>query len=50
MQRGTVGQIKLEPTEDFAFHSQQLILTVGVVHQAAESRHLEQEKTLYIHK
>ena len=32
MQRGAVGQIKLEPAEDFAFHSQQLMLSVGVIH------------------
>lgn len=32
MQRGTVGQIKLEAAEDFALHSQQLMLSVGVVH------------------
>lgn len=43
MQRGAVGQIKLEPTEDFALHSQQLMLRVGVVHQVAESRHLKEE-------
>lgn len=44
MQRGTVGQIKLEPAEDFSLHSQQLMLSVGVVHQVAESRHLEAQK------
>lgn len=43
MQRGTVGQVELEPAEDFALHSQQLMLGVGVVHQVAESRHLEEE-------
>ena len=42
MQRGTVGQIKLEPAENFALHSQQLMLSVGVVHQVAEPRHLEE--------
>ncbi len=43
MQRGAVGQIELERTEDFALHSQQLMLSVGVVHQVAEARHLEEE-------
>lgn len=43
MQRGTVGQIEVEPQEDFALHSQQLMLRVGVVHQVAESRHLGEE-------
>lgn len=42
MQRGTVGQIEFEPAEDFALHSQQLMLSVGVVHQVAEPRHLEE--------
>ena len=44
MQRGTVGQIKLKSTEDFALHSQQLMFGVGVVHQVAESRHLKAQK------
>lgn len=44
MQRGAVGQIELEPTEDFPLHSQQLMLRVGVVHQVAESRHLKEER------
>lgn len=43
MQRGTVGKVELEPTEDLALHSQQLVLGVGVVHQGAESRHLEEQ-------
>lgn len=44
MQRRAVGQIKLEPTEDFALHSQQLMLCVGVVHQVAESRYLKEQQ------
>lgn len=44
MQRWAVGQIKLEPTENFPLHPQQLVLCVCVVHQVAESRHLKRKK------
>lgn len=44
-----VGQIKLESTENFPLHPQQLVLRISVVHQVAESRHL-QDKTQDVHQ
>lgn len=44
MQRWAVGQIKLEPTENFPLHPQQLVLRICVVHQVAKSRHLKKKK------
>lgn len=41
MQWMGVGQIKLESTENFPLHPQQLVLSISVVHQVAESRHLK---------
>lgn len=43
VQRWAVGQIKLEPAEDFPFHPQQLVLRIRVVHQVAKSRHLKKK-------
>lgn len=36
VQRGAVGQVELECTENFALHAEELLLCVGVVHQVAE--------------
>lgn len=45
VQRRAVGQVELECTEDFALHSEELLLGVGVVHQVAQSRHLTHTDT-----
>lgn len=36
VQRGAVGQVELERTENFALHAEELLLCVRVVHQVAE--------------
>lgn len=45
VQRRAVGQVELEGTENFALHSEELLLGVGVVHQVAQSRHLAHTNT-----